>query len=386
MMVLCLCLAATGQAEAMPDAIADAIVNSGVDTAYDVLDCLIVDDSWAACALSVQGQSILYILEYADGGWNITVSNDKALYPNPSLSLVRYTAGGWRYDGFLVHYNTHLGQWPYFSFDRLDHGEWALHIFMCKDSGNLWRIDRDDDTQDRWVFTNELGDVSTIFEAFHPFETDLAIFDARHVPISLQAAEVTLGNALIPLSQNLMQPVVQATPTPLDAWAPTGLPEPGPTPHWEPLQGKPVSFPADKRYAVYSGPGTEYLRGDTGNAFVSTNGPVTLYGVEDGYALIEYTISSRIARFGYINAKYLPDPEETNALAFYRYPILLDKGTVLTDDPSHSGRELVRLDRRMPSEYLVGYDGHWSYIETLDSEGAPVRGFVPEQQIVFGTE
>lgn len=373
--LVCLCLAAAGQAEALPGAITEAILSSGQSVPFDVLDSLVVENDWAACVLSSQGQNTLYTLEYTDGQWAVTAANSRALYPDTPLRLVRYTPGGWRYDGFLVQYNTTLGEWPYFAFDRLGYGQWALNIFMLQDGYNLWRIDRDpNDVPDRWIFTDERDDVKMRFEAFRPFDPNLATLDASQVPVSLEAAQTMLGGALVWLSETPVQPYIK----------PTSAPTPQPLPYGEYLQGELVSFPPGEQYAAYSGPGTSYLSGDGGNAAVSTDGPITLYGVENGYALISYRVGSDTARFGYIDASYLPDPSLARPLAFYRYPIVLPMGAALTDDPDLSGRTFFTLDTRASGEYLITY-GSWAYVETWDSQGNPVRGFIPDSEIVYGS-
>ena len=72
------------------------------------------------------------------------------------------------------------------------------------------------------------------------------------------------------------------------------------------LKGCVGSFPRNRRYDVYRGPGKVYGRDNGGKAYVSTNGPITCYGLRDGWMLISYEVSEGQTRYGWISADELP--------------------------------------------------------------------------------
>ena len=220
----------------IPSPIKAAIAESGINEEYEVLRFLLVESNYAAVALSVQGKNTLVIVECSEGEWEVTINNATALYKNSLLEIKRHNPEGiWNKDGFMVFYITEMGNWPYFSFDRIDHGRWELGLFMLKDGDNIWRIDRDYGFKDRWVFTSEQYGVRQKYEAHAPFETDLEIFNASSIPTSPQGAKAMLGTALIPIveERDPSMPIYTASlpPTsfqtaPPDTWIP---PTPGPT-------------------------------------------------------------------------------------------------------------------------------------------------------------
>lgn len=66
------------------------------------------------------------------------------------------------------------------------------------------------------------------------------------------------------------------------------------------LEAQAAAFPAGQRYAVYSGPGEDYLRGANGKAAVSTNASIQSFAKENGWIMIEYAIDDAHHRIGWI--------------------------------------------------------------------------------------
>ena len=67
-----------------------------------------------------------------------------------------------------------------------------------------------------------------------------------------------------------------------------------------------IRFTGGQKYAVYSGPGENYLRGGNGKALVSTNDWIQVFGRENGWILIQYAIEKGHMRFGWIPETALP--------------------------------------------------------------------------------
>ena len=140
------------------------------------------------------------------------------------------------------------------------------------------------------------------------------------------------------------------------------------------LSAREVKFTSGKKYAVYSGPGEGYLRSANGKAAVSTNDWIQVFGVEDGWALIQYDISSSQMRFGYIAASALPKNANVDELAFTPVDAYLTRRVSLTDDPLNSQSVLLTLPEGTWVTWLATM-GEWAYVES--STGDLVRGFVP---------
>lgn len=154
-------------------------------------------------------------------------------------------------------------------------------------------------------------------------------------------------------------------------------------PLWHERNGRITSFRKDEQYAVYSGPGTKYLRGAVGKASVSTNGPIVVYGIEKGYALVQYATEDTASRFGYITANALSHPEDIAQLSFP-----FDLGRIcytcaITDDPLQSKRTLTTVTEGSEAAYLADLGDGWIYVEVCDGLSNSVRGFIPREAFAF---
>lgn len=153
------------------------------------------------------------------------------------------------------------------------------------------------------------------------------------------------------------------------------------------IAGEALDFPRRQTYAVYTGPGDAYLRAQKGKAEVESGEDIVVYGTEtteDGgsYALIEYPLSGRVSRFGYIEANMVPELDLVAALPWEQLPAKLMEACALTDDPLGKAAELLPLAEGQAVTYLARIDDAWAYVEcTPEAEGeeaaVPVRGFVP---------
>ena len=233
--------------------------------------------------------------------------------------------------------------------DNEEYDNWTLYT-DCDDSGQ-WQV--------RWIFANGFGTkyseaqltdsgVTTYFElvpqgsAQGVVETSLRHFSWDAFPKSLQEAQDKL-----------------TTPPSIPAGE---------------LKAQRIQFTGGRKYEVYTGPGPEYLRAGKGNAAVSTNDWIQVFGSENGYLLIQYDISANRNRFGYIPESALPGGTSVGPLPFRYEDATILANTILTDDPLNSRAALCTLSGGESVKWLAAM-GDWVYVEA-NSSGQPVRGFV----------
>ena len=130
---------------------------------------------------------------------------------------------------------------------------------------------------------------------------------------------------------------------------------------------------------VYSAPGEGSVRFAKGKASVNLREPAKLYGLtRDGnWALIEYAVSDRTSRFGYVKRRDLPSSIAwTFTLPSVDVPVTVTQDTFLTDDPNVSQYRQMTLKAGGSVRLLALYGAWYAYVETT-LEGKTVRGFVP---------
>lgn len=164
--------------------------------------------------------------------------------------------------------------------------------------------------------------------------------------------------------------------------AKTKLSLPPDVPYSAELQATQVKFSGGKRYPVYTGPGEKFLRAANGKAAVSTNDWIQVFGVEDGWAMIQYDLSSDRMRIGWIEASALPKNANVNALRLNDQPAVTVAEASMTDDPLKSQTALRVLPKGYQVTWLATL-GSWAYVQD-DQDWA--RGFVPLSAISQNTE
>lgn len=135
-----------------------------------------------------------------------------------------------------------------------------------------------------------------------------------------------------------------------------------------------IKFSGGRKYAVYSGPGEDYLRSANGKAIVSTNDWIQVFGREGDWILIQYAIEKDHMRFGYIPAEALPRNAAVEDVVSAPVPAYTTCVVSLTDDPLFSQSPLLSLPQGAWVEWLSTM-GNWAYVES--STGDLARGFVP---------
>ena len=130
---------------------------------------------------------------------------------------------------------------------------------------------------------------------------------------------------------------------------------------------------------VYSAPGDGSVRFAKGKASVNLREPAKFYGfTQDGnWALVEYTVSGRTSRFGYVRRSELPSSVTWKYnISSIDVPVTVTQDTFLTDDPNVSQYQQMTLNAGSSVRLLGKYREWYAYVETT-LDGKTVRGFVP---------
>ena len=130
---------------------------------------------------------------------------------------------------------------------------------------------------------------------------------------------------------------------------------------------------------VYSAPSESSVRFAKGKASVNLREPAKFYGLtRDGnWALIEYEVSDRTSRFGYVKRSDLPSSVTWKYnISSIDVPVTVTQDTFLTDDPNVSQYQQMTLNAGSSVRLLGKYREWYAYVETT-LDGKAVRGFVP---------
>ena len=141
------------------------------------------------------------------------------------------------------------------------------------------------------------------------------------------------------------------------------------------LSAQVIPFTGSQTYAVFSAPTKKSIRGAKGRARVSTNDWIQVFGAEDDWILVQYDISDKQNRIGYITRNALPKGVTVQALNLTRAPAVVNYDVEVTDDPLISRTPLARLTENAKVTCL-GTMGTWAYIEAKEKD-VLFRGFVP---------
>lgn len=147
----------------------------------------------------------------------------------------------------------------------------------------------------------------------------------------------------------------------------------------------PVPMEAGKgKPAVYSAPDDTSWRANKGKAYVSLRDPEGLYRfciAEKGWELIQYKVSMRTSRVGYIQA---PETQraETFALGWHMIPVSTAADTYFTDDPDVSQFQQGQHPTGKAMLLLGRWDDFYGYV-AFSHEGQLCRGFVPLRDLAL---
>lgn len=143
------------------------------------------------------------------------------------------------------------------------------------------------------------------------------------------------------------------------------------------FQAEVLPFTGNQTYAVYSAPDSKSIRGAKNRARVSTNGWIQVFGAEGDWILVQYDITKKHNRIGYIYKNALPKNVEVPELNLLNAAAVVNYNVEVTDDPLISQTPLVKLPENS-KVICLGTMGSWTYIESEDN-GKRFRGFVPTE-------
>ena len=136
-----------------------------------------------------------------------------------------------------------------------------------------------------------------------------------------------------------------------------------------------VQFTSNQTYAVYSAPDSKSIRGAKGRARVSTNGWIQVFGSDRDWILVQYDITDKHNRIGYIYKNALPEDVVVPELVLTSITAVVNYDVAVTDDPLISKTPLAKLTENT-SVTVLGAMGDWTYIEGEENK-VRFRGFVP---------
>ncbi len=296
-------------------------------------------------------EKVLCILEYRSGAWKFMVQSPKPIYQGRVPMFEDEDDYNW----FSLYYRDQNpdegGKEDALNFFRDTKGVWrflgrAQYDFGKGDSVLINALATDGEWTPGVLYVTKNVAGRTQYQAkpvYGTYENDLRYFSLSAFPKSLEDARDKLTN-------------------------------PPEIPGGE-LSAKRVRFTSGQKYPVYAGPGEHYLRSAGGRAIVSTNDWIQVFGVENGWAMIQYDIDSNHMRIGYIDAAALPKNAQVAPLALGRLPMRTNAPVTLTDDPLFSKAVLAQLPQGH-QVYKLSTMGTWAYVEA-EINGGPVRGFVP---------
>lgn len=98
-----------------------------------------------------------------------------------------------------------------------------------------------------------------------------------------------------------------------------------------------VQFTSNQTYAVYSAPDSKSIRGAKGRARVSTNGWIQVFGSDGDWILVQYDITDKHNRIGYIYKNALPKDVVVPELALTSVTAVVNYDVAVTDDEASIG-------------------------------------------------
>ena len=129
------------------------------------------------------------------------------------------------------------------------------------------------------------------------------------------------------------------------------------------------------KLAVYSAPDAASYRSVSGKASVSLGGDVQIFGTAAGWTLIQYEVSTRTSRIGYVQQELGGE-----ALTLASVPLTAAVNTFLTDDPFVSQYAQADIPAGAALTGLAKCGEYYAYVEYQADE--LYRGFVPLKDLM----
>ncbi len=311
--------------------------------------------SFAFAVATSDTANTLYGFRKENGRWTYYLKTSSALPQEKGVFFLHNAKGTQLTNTVITHDMLEIG----FQLDGVEE-YWSFWEFFAVNPAGQWQLRQIESyLADASVFASVsetgiayYGDISYLENS--PFlqavegtvETNLRYFDWSAFPKSPAQAKSKLSTPpLLPASSELIAQNVKLT--------------------------------GGQKFPVYSGPGEWYLRGANGKAVVSTNDWIQVFGVDSGYLLIQYAVSSDHMRFGYIPASAAPN--SVSSLDFSYAVAYVTETAALTDDPLYSKQSLGMIQEGQQVQWLAAM-GDYAYVATQLAD-QPVRGFLPKAAV-----
>lgn len=299
----------------------------------------------AYAVLSKDGENKLMVLKQSGDTYQIEVVSNKALYQGDLLPQFAF----YNDDAFYIIYFLGPVASELYFYRQANDGIWRLQKYrLCLEDG----VRREFSTlyDDRMVYryyppTADNSHPSMVRNVYGVYQRALRYLNIHTLPRTLEEARETLS-------------------------LPPGIPAGD-------FDAVNVKFRSGEKFEVYAAPDDTSLRAANGKAVVSTNDWIQVFGTENGWALIQYDISSSKMRIGYITQTALPNGTSVSGLAFIPMEIEILRDTPVTDDPLSLREPLTMLREGQPDcWYLATLNEDYAYIQAVTEDGQLYRGFV----------
>ena len=355
--VLCLSSALAGSTDQLPSEIQDYFSSSAFDgmTVLSKANGREIggrDACYFVLIRKANRENALYQFKLNNkGSWEHTYSTNKAVPQTDHTMeiLLSYTGNEWPTDEYFntphlsILQNDAGNEYPELCvIFELSEGKWLLHRVWSYTDYDSMLIKEGSISYYRDIESTKIAGT-----AYGSIQRDLRYFSLSSLPKTLKEAQKKLTSA----------PVLPAGD----------------------LTAQDIKFTGGQKHDVYSAPDKASLRGGNDKARVSTNGWIQVFGREEGWILIQYSIDKDHYRFGYISDKSLPKKAAVPDLGFIRSTVYIANDVSVTDDPlySHAGLAFLREGTAVTLLARLGED---TYIEG-QSDGKTFRGFVPAEAI-----
>ncbi|MBQ3157240.1 MAG: hypothetical protein IJB81_10045 [Clostridia bacterium] len=131
-----------------------------------------------------------------------------------------------------------------------------------------------------------------------------------------------------------------------------------------------------RRLPVYAAPDKDSFRASEGKAAVSMGGDVEILGTRQGWTLIQYEVSTRTSRIGWIEGEFAADVP----LTFAAVPLIAAADTFLTDDPFVSQYAQAYIPKGAELTGLARCGEYYAYVSFRQGDSL-YQGFVPMKDL-----
>lgn len=130
-----------------------------------------------------------------------------------------------------------------------------------------------------------------------------------------------------------------------------------------------------RKLAVYSAPDAASYRASSGKAAVSTGGEMKLLGEYGGWTMVEYAVSLRTSRIGFVQERLMSEAEAL-VVAQPGVNLVTARDAFLTDDPHVSQYPQMTIPAGTPVQGLACLNDFYALV-SYEGASQPVWGFVP---------